>query len=171
MGLFSCLKNDDNQTDKIAGEKAMVWIKSQVMDESGKLIFTPDDIDGVYVYGVDDKQIAHNLCAGIIDADFEGDSYKHILPAKKGEVVISATNQEGHYYTLDFKVEGIPAFQLNMMHPQAIENENMGRPTPERYAYYECTNAQCRRTFTTLPFRGLCNRCGSHVEAKYSGLL
>lgn len=169
LGLLSCSKDENNQAEEIEGQKAVAWIKSQVIDESGELIFITTDVDGVYVFGVDNKQIAHSLCAGIIDSDFEGDNYKYILPDKKGEIIIRDMDQDGHYYTIDFKVKEIPVFQLKMMHPQAIEDENMVRPQDGGYVYYECT--KCKRNFSQRPKHGCPNQCGAQIVSKHTHII
>lgn len=161
----SCSSDKDTDSEEIAkGEKMVAWIESQILDNEGNIIFFPStNDDDVYVFGVENCSIALSLCQKLLQTEFQGENYTCDLPGNKGEIKVSSSSKDGYYYIVDFKVSGIPAFQLYLMHPQAIEDDN----TMARIGGYECTNCHC--SYNNCPRS--CSNCGSTNFRKRGGML
>lgn len=128
LGLLSCSKENDNQAEIAQAEKAVAWIKSQVVAANGAVKFESTETQGLYLHGIEGRDAARAFCQSLINENFDGADKDYTLPAEYGKINIRPFTEQGYYFALSFKVKGVPSFKLYVAHPEALNDDNMVRP-------------------------------------------
>ena len=125
---------------KLSSDQEVAELKAMVLDQDGNIAFDQSTISGLYIIGVDSKEDAKDLASLYAGSGFSGQDYTRVI-RDKGTVKVACGNN-GVFYTVTFKVEGIPAFTLDISEANG-ENDKLGEG--ESGTYHKC--GVCHKTW------------------------
>ena len=117
-GFTSC-----NKDDSAKGNKEVAALKAMLLDSEGNIVFEETTVTGLYCIGVESKDDAAELAGIYANCKVANDTVTRTIPGGKGTVKVSK-GENGVFYCVDFAVESIPHFTLDI---EDINKENAGK--------------------------------------------
>lgn len=125
-GFTACNKD-------MSGDKEVAELKEMLLDDKGNVAFNETPMKGLYQLGVESKEDAAALAGIYAGSGFTGDNYTRTISGNKGLVKVTK-GTEGVFYSVQFKVEGIPSFTLDIIDANGENNDAQG----ESGTYHKC---------------------------------
>lgn len=123
LSILAVLFTSCNKDDSSKGSKEVAALKALVLDAEGNVVFTETNVAGLYTIGVESKAEAAELAGIYVGGKVENSPVTRTIPDGKGTVKVSK-GENGVFYVVDFAVEGIPGFTLDI---EDINKENAGK--------------------------------------------
>ena len=126
----------------LKGDKEVAELKGMLLDSNGKLVFDESTVGGLYVLGVESREDATDLVGVYAGEGFTGENFTRTLAGNKGTVKVTRRS-EGVFYSVQFGVEGIPAFTLDI-----IDSNGENKPVlseGDSGTYHKC--GVCHKTW------------------------
>ena len=105
-GLSLCQKQDPE-------EKEIEALKGMLLDENGQIVFDRTLVNGPYEIGVENEEAALELAILYVGESFPGGEYTRTFSGDRGHIQ-AGPGRANIYYSVQFDVEGIPPFVLNI---------------------------------------------------------
>ena len=143
VSLLALLAGFTACNGKLSSDQEVAELKAMVLDQDGNIAFDPSTISGLYIIGVDSKEDAKDLASLYAGSGFTGKDYTRTIGDRGTVKVAGSTN--GVFYTVTFRVEGIPSFTLDITDAND-ENRPVSPPAEgESGTYHKC--GVCHKTW------------------------
>ena len=161
LSFTSCSNDSEPESDPAKNKEIAEWIKRCVLDDKGEIVFVKNDAtDGLYAIPVGDAENAEWFVEDLTRTEWDGKP-KTVSLGVEGSVRIAGSEKEGVYNTIEFKIKGIPAFNLDIATWEYLNNDNSyGKITNVFFSkYYTCGN--CKKLSSIDSSKdGKCPKCG-----------
>lgn len=124
LSLTACSNDSGPESDPAKNKELADWIKSCVLDDKGEIVFIKNDAtDGLYAIPAGSAENAEWFVQDLTRTKWNGQP-KTISLGEEGSVRIAGSEKEGVYNTIEFKIKGVPAFNLDITTWEYLDNDN-----------------------------------------------
>lgn len=160
LSFISCSNDSEPASDPAKDKELAEWIKSCVLDDKGEIVFVKNDAtDGQYAIPAGSAENAEWFVEDLTRTEWDGQP-KTVSMGEEGSVRIAGSEKEGVYNTIEFRIKGVPAFNLDITSWEYLNNDNSyGEIIAICFSkYYLCGN--CINISRNLSQGGKCPHCG-----------
>ena len=160
LSFISCSNDSEPASDPAKDKELAEWIKSCVLDDKGDIVFVKSDAaDGQYAIPAGSAENAKWFVEDLTRTEWDGQP-KAVSLGEEGSVRIAGSEKEGVYNTIEFRIKGVPAFNLDITSWEYLNNDNSyGEIIAICFTkYYLCGN--CINISRNFSQGGKCPHCG-----------
>lgn len=160
LSFISCSNDSEPASDPAKDKELAEWIKSRVLDDKGEIVFVKNDAtEGLYAIPAGSAENAKWFVEDLTRTEWDGQPNTVSL-GEEGSVRIAGSEKEGVYNTIEFRIKGVPAFNLDITSWEYLNNDNSyGEIIAICFTkYYLCGN--CINISRNFSQGGKCPHCG-----------
>ncbi len=160
LAVTSCSNDSEPESDPAKDKELAEWIKSCVLDDKGEIVFVKNDAtESLYAIPAGSAENAQWFVEDLTRTEWDGQP-KTVTLGEEGSVRIAGSEKEGVYNTIEFRIKGVPAFNLDITSWEYLNNDNSyGEIIAICFTkYYLCGN--CINISRNFSQGGKCPHCG-----------
>lgn len=162
LSFISCSNDSEPASDPAKDKELAEWIKSCVLDDKGDIVFVKSDAaDGLYAIPAGSAENAEWFVEDLTRTEWDGQP-KTVSLGEEGSVRIAGSEKEGVYNTIEFRIKGVPAFNLDITSWEYLNNDNSyGMITNTFFSIKYCICGNCLNISSVNSSKdGKCPHCG-----------